>query len=200
VPRACTLCPHAPLLGAALLQEFPRDADGVPLKGSSPRGMDIDRAGVSADQDEQAVVGGVELRWMNPARWYLPSTIATFDAVRPTTSQLRRELGIDGGSHRRLGLRAYWFIPLASRLFGALEVGQFRSWGLEEALVTAGLDEGADVAALLGVRFARALGPVSLKSFFIGHARGQRDRGQRPGTGVDPRAGDGRDRSLKGPG
>lgn len=123
--------------------------------------------------DEQAVVGGGELRWVNPNWPILPSIVVTLDAVLPTRSEARDTLRLGKDIHGRLTVRGYWLIPLPARLELELDAGWFRAFGLEEVLEAQGWDEGPYLAGELGLDVGWAVGPTVLDELFVGYAWGQ---------------------------
>lgn len=131
----------------------------------------------SANLEEQAVVGGLELRWVDPRRSYLPSLAATIEGVKPVRSELRSVLGMERSAHARVDLRGYWLLPLHGRLFLELDAGYFRAFGLDEILEQEGLDRGGYIAPMVGYGFLRPIGPVVLRSAFVEYARGRRPTG-----------------------
>ncbi|MBW3533702.1 MAG: hypothetical protein KY453_00575 [Gemmatimonadetes bacterium] len=128
----------------------------------------------SADFDEQALAGGAELRWVDPRRPLLPSTVVAWDGVKPLVSGVRDTLGLGSDVHSRLGVRGYWLVPLGRRLRTEIEGGYFWSFGLDDALEARGWDSGPFVAGELAFAVDRPLGPLRLTSLFVGYARGQR--------------------------
>ncbi|CAN5759774.1 hypothetical protein BH23GEM11_BH23GEM11_06150 [soil metagenome] len=137
------------------------------------------RLGYEADatREEQGLTAGAELRWTDPTRSYLPSTVVTLEGVRPVRSEIREGLGVDRDLYTRLGLAGYWRLPVAGPLELVLDAGHFRSWGLVAALDDAGLNSGSYVAGEVGWRLVRPMGRVSLDALFVGYAWGKQPTG-----------------------
>lgn len=135
------------------------------------------------DLDEQAFVFGGELRWVDPRRSYLPSTVVTFQGVVPTVSEARDHAGLEGDLHTRLGIRAYWMASLPGPFVLEIEGAHFWAFGLEAALEAAGFDEGPFLAGELGLTVNRRFGPLQVDAVFAGYAWGQR-----PTAGADTKA------------
>jgi hypothetical protein len=131
----------------------------------------------SADFAEQAVVGGVELGYVNPGQPLLPSLVMTGEVVRPTSSDVRRELDVDRRSHGRVGIRGYWLVRLPAQFSLELDAAVFRALGMEDALETEGRAGGGLVAVEVGRGLDRALGRLVVESLFVGYAHGQRPTG-----------------------
>jgi hypothetical protein len=112
----------------------------------------------------------------------------------PTRSESRAALGLDEESFRRLMARAYWLIPVGSRITAEIDGSLFRTQGLEAALRAIGWSSGEAVSASLAygplltvrsitveslwVRFTTGQVPVNqtnLKAFTIGLRLGTRD-------------------------
>lgn len=137
----------------------------------------------SGDFDEQALAGGLELRYADPRRSLLPSTVVVWDWVKPTTSEVRDLLDLEGDVHGRLGVRGYWLVPIAGRFEAEVDGAYFWTFGLHEALEARGWDEGPYLAGTLAYGLGRPLGPLMLRSLFVGYAYGQR-----PTAGREDRA------------
>jgi hypothetical protein len=145
----------------------------------------------SADFAEQAVVGGFELRYVNP-RWpLLPSTVITLSAVQPTRSKMRDALEADDVLHGRIRARGYWLAALGAWLELEVDASYFLGFGLDDAVEAAGFDEGAFGAATLGFAVDQAIGRVVLERIFFGYAYGQQptDTEQRSAWTVGARFG-----------
>jgi hypothetical protein len=137
------------------------------------------RLGYEADAawEEHGLSAGAELRWTDPTRAFLPSTVVTLEGVRPVGSEVREGLGLDRDAYARLGFSGYWRIPVAGPVQLVLDAGHFRSWGLDAALGQAGLDSGSYLAGEVGWRLAHPVGRVSLDALFVGYAWGQQPTG-----------------------
>ena len=131
----------------------------------------------STDFDEQAVLGGAELRWTDPRRPLLPSVVLTGGVVQPTGSKARDALGLDRDVHGRLGIRGYWLIPLPAGFRVELDGTYFRAFGLDEVLEAAGWDRGPYASVELARGMHRTVGRLVVESLFVGYARGQRPTG-----------------------
>jgi len=137
----------------------------------------------SNDLDEQGIVGAVELRWVDPTRWMLPSTVVSLEAVKPTKSEVRDALGLERAAHGRVSVRGYWLVPLGGPLSAEIEGAYFWSLGLDEGLTAEGFDEGPFLAGELMLGLDRAVGRLLIESVFIGYAHGRR-----PTAGEETRA------------
>lgn len=131
----------------------------------------------STDFDEQALLGGAELRWTDPRRPLLPSVVLTGEVVQPTASDVREALGLDRGIHGRVGIRGYWLVGLPARFRVELDGTYFRTFGLDQALEVAGWDRGPYGSVEVARELNRALGRLRMESVFVGYARGQRPTG-----------------------
>jgi hypothetical protein len=129
--------------------------------------------------DEHGLKAGAQVRWTDPVRSYLPSTVVTLEGVRPVRSEIREALEVDRELYARLGLTGYWRLHVTGPLELGLDAGHFRSWGLDPLLDQAGLDSGSYLAGEVGWRIARPMGGLSLDALFLGYAWGQQP------TGVD---------------
>jgi hypothetical protein len=137
----------------------------------------------SNDLDEQGIVGAVELRWVDPSRWILPSTVVSLEAVKPTRSGVRDDLDLERAAHGRVSVRGYWLVPLGGPLSAEIEGAYFWGLGLDAALAAEGFDGGAFVAGELVFGVDRAVGRLLVESIFVGYAHGQR-----PTAGEETRA------------
>lgn len=135
----------------------------------------------SADGREHGAAGGVELRWVDPSRPYLPSLVASLEGVKPVGSRLRDGLGEDLDAHGRFQLRGYWFLPLPRAFLLEVDTGYFRAFGLDEVVEEVGIRWGGYVAPTLGYGLLRPMGPLVLESVFVGYAHGRRPTGTRSG-------------------
>jgi len=128
----------------------------------------------SNDLEEQGIVGGAELRWVDPSRWILPSTVISLEAVKPTRSEVRDALGLARETHGRVGVRGYWLVPLGGPVSAEIEGAWFWGFGLDEALDAAGFDEGPFASGELIFGVDRGVGRLLLESVFVGYAYGAR--------------------------
>ena len=127
----------------------------------------------STDFGEQALAGGLELRWVNP-NWILaPSTVVTFSAVRPLASDVRDALDADSEIHGRLGIQAYWLAPIGSWLEAEIDGRYFIGFGMDGLVEAAGLDQGAFLSGAMAVVLRQAVGPVRLDKLFVGYSHGR---------------------------
>jgi hypothetical protein len=127
----------------------------------------------STDFAEQAVLGGIEVRWVNPHWRLAPSTVLTLNAVRPVSSETRDTLGVDPAVHGRLGVRGYWLAPLGRWLELEVDVAYFFGFGMDDVVADAGFDQGAFIATDLGLVVDWPVGGVRLERIFVGYAHGQ---------------------------
>lgn len=127
----------------------------------------------STDYSEQAVSGGLELRWVHPGWVLAPSTVLTVNAVRPVVSDVRDTLNTDLGVHGRVGIQAYWLAPIGSRLEAEIDGRYFIGFGMDELVEAAGLDQGAFLSGTLALVLGQALGPIRLDRLFVGYGYGR---------------------------
>lgn len=128
----------------------------------------------SEDLDEQAAVAGAQLRWVDPNRPLLPSTVLTLDLVKPTRSEVRDTLGLAQDVHGRAAVHGYWLVPLPGPLEVEAVAAWFLTFGLQEVLEDRGWDAGPFLSGELGVAVDRRLGPLVLETLFVGYAWGHR--------------------------
>lgn len=137
----------------------------------------------STDFGEQAVAGGLELRWVNP-NWILaPSTVLTLSAVRPLTSDVRDALDAESDVHGRLGIQAYWLAPIGSMFEAEIDGRYFIGFGMDELVEAAGLDQGAFLSGRLALVLRQAVGPIQLDKLFVGY-----DHGRQPTDAAERKA------------
>jgi len=137
----------------------------------------------SNDLDEQGIVGAVELRWVDPSRWILPSLVVSLDVVKPTRSEVRDALDLERDAHGRVSVRGYWLVPLGGPLSAEIEGAYFWGLGLDAALAAEGFDGGRFLAGEMILGIDRAVGRLLIESIFVGYAHGRR-----PTAGEETRA------------
>lgn len=127
----------------------------------------------STDFGEQALAGGLELRWVNP-NWILaPSTVLTLSAVRPLASDVRDALDADSDIHGRLAIQAYWLAPIGSWFEAEIDGRYFIGFGMDELVEAVGLDQGAFLSGALALMLRQAVGPIQLDKLFVGYSHGR---------------------------
>ena len=131
----------------------------------------------STDLDEQAMVAGLEVRWVDPSRPVLPSVVLTAEGVSPTRSHLRDSLALERDGYARLEARGYWLIPVAESWAVELDTGYFRSFGLDPVLVDAGVEDGGYLAPAVEYRWGAPVAGVEIRSVALSYAHGRRPTG-----------------------
>jgi hypothetical protein len=168
-------------LSVSLSERAPPDPD-APLDEAESYRFDRGVLGVggrvqyeaSEDLDEQALVAGAQLRWVDANRPWFPSTVVALDVVRPTSSEVRELVGLDDDVHGRASVRGYWLLPLPGPLELEAEGAWFWTFGLDRALEERGWDSGPFLAGEVAAAVGRSLGPAVLEEVFVGYAWGQR--------------------------
>jgi hypothetical protein len=133
----------------------------------------------SSDFDEQALAGGLELRYIDVTRAWLPSTVVQVDAVRSVSSESRDALGLENSAHGRVGVRGYWWVELGTWLEAELDGAYFWTFGLEDELQAGGFEDGPYGAITVGYRPHWPVGSLEVASIFTGYAYGNLPTGPR---------------------
>lgn len=165
------------------------DPDSIPFfdGGGYNRGfLDLGLTGgyeSSPEWDEQNLTVGGEARYATNAAGLprlLPSIVARVDMVKPTTSDARAIESLSNDAHGRWSVRGYWNTSL-DFLAAALEpvrlqadLAMYRTFGLEQALVNAGWNQGE--YATVSLRYSKRqklLGPIALTAIYAKYSVGE---------------------------
>lgn len=117
---------------------------------------------------------GLELRYVNSSKSYLPVVEASYLLVLPYRSQFRDDLNQENNSFQRFNVRLLWAIRMKQFLLNP-DFRYFRSVDLSEELKENGLDEGFHSAVSLGYVFEkRESGPLQfLEYIYLQYNRGE---------------------------
>jgi len=117
---------------------------------------------------------GLELRYVNSSRSYLPVVETSYLLVLPYRSQFRDDLNQENNSFQRFNVRLFWAIRMKQFLLNP-DFRYFRSADLSPVLEENGLDEGFHSAISLGyVLGQRESGPLQFFEYiYLQYNRGQ---------------------------
>jgi hypothetical protein len=117
---------------------------------------------------------GLELRYVNSSRSYLPIVETSYLLVIPYRSQFRDDLNQENNSFQRFNVRLFWAIRMKQFLLNP-DFRYFRSIDLSPVLEENGLDEGFHSAVSLGYVFEkRESGPLQfLEYIYLQYNRGE---------------------------
>ena len=117
---------------------------------------------------------GLELRYVNSSRSYLPVVETSYLLVIPYRSQFRDDLNQENNSFQRFNVRLFWAIRMKQFLLNP-DFRYFRSIDLSPVLEENGLDEGFHSAVSLGYVFEkRESGPLQfLEYIYLQYNRGE---------------------------
>lgn len=117
---------------------------------------------------------GLELRYVNSSKSYIPAVETSYLLVLPYRSQIRDNLNQENNSFQRFNVRLFWAIRMKQFLLNP-DFRYFRSVDLSEELKENGLDEGFHSAVSLGYVFEkRESGPLQfLEYIYLQYNRGE---------------------------
>jgi hypothetical protein len=117
---------------------------------------------------------GLELRYVNSSRSYIPAVETSYLLVIPYRSQFRDDLNQENNSFQRFNVRLFWAIRMKQFLLNP-DFRYFRSVDLSEELKENGLDVGFHSAVSLGYLFEeRESGPLQfLEYIYLQYNRGE---------------------------
>lgn len=156
-------------------QELVLGEEPEPSKDFGSLGLGV-TANFEANQTftEQNVEQGMELRYVNSARPYLPVIETSYLFVIPLQSEFREDLNAETDFFQRFEARAFWAIRLNRFLLNP-DFRYFKSVDLAPALDDAGLNEGFHSSISLGYVFGeRDGGPLQFFEYiYLQYNHGQ---------------------------